>query len=66
VLTSPEAAAFRRASWSPLNWGLDGFYKLFLRGGDVVSILPHSAKLLLFFLLCMAIVSINNRYKRRI
>jgi len=54
------------SAWSPLNWGLEGFYKLFLRGGDVVSILPHTAKLLLFFVLCMAIVSIANRYKRRI
>jgi ABC-2 type transport system permease protein len=36
------------ASLSPLNWALNGYYDVFLRGGGVVQILPESLKLLLF------------------
>ncbi len=34
--------------FSPLYWGQSGFYDLLLRGGDLGSILPESAALLLF------------------
>lgn len=51
---------------SPLNWSLNGFYELFLRGGNVRSILPEVIKLMLFFLLTMSIASITNRIKRKI
>jgi ABC-2 type transport system permease protein len=46
---------------SPLNWALEGFYKLFLRGGGFVDILPNIALLSGFFLLVMSISSISNR-----
>jgi ABC-2 type transport system permease protein len=46
---------------SPLNWALEGFYKLFLRGGGFVDILPNIALLFGFFLLVMSISSISNR-----
>jgi ABC-2 type transport system permease protein len=46
---------------SPLNWALEGFYKLFLRGGGFVDILPNIALLIGFFLLVMSISSISNR-----
>lgn len=38
------------ATFSPMNWGLSGFYDIFLRGGGVREILPESFKLLCFFL----------------
>ena len=51
---------------SPLNWALEGFYKLFLRGGNAVDILPDAAKLMVFFVATMAVTSIINRVKRKI
>lgn len=52
------------SAWSPLNWSLEGFYKLFLRGGGVTDILTDALKLIAFFILTMAISSIANRKKR--
>lgn len=34
---------------SPMNWGLEGFYSIFLRGGGFTDILPYSLLLLVFF-----------------
>jgi len=52
------------SAFSPLNWSLEGFYKLFLRDGTVTDILPDAFKLVLFFLVTMAISYIYNRKKR--
>jgi ABC-2 type transport system permease protein len=46
---------------SPLNWGLEGFYDLFFRNGNLVSILPECAFSLLFFAICIFVVSIKNK-----
>ena len=54
------------SAWSPLNWSLEGFYKLFLRGGGVADILADALKLFAFFLATMAISSIANRKKRTV
>lgn len=51
---------------SPLNWALNGFYELFLRGGGVADVASNSLKLILFFILTMAVSLIVNRYKRKI
>lgn len=36
------------ASFSPLNWSLEGYYEIFLRGEGLVSILPYALKLITF------------------
>ena len=54
------------SAWSPLNWSLAGFYKLFLRGGHVTDILPEAIKLMLFFFVTMFISYLYNRKKRTI
>ena len=54
------------SAWSPLNWALEGFYKLFLRGGHVSDILPDAIKLLLFFFATMGISYFFNRKKRTV
>jgi ABC-2 type transport system permease protein len=54
------------SAWSPLNWSLEGFYKLFLRGGHVSDILPDAFKLGLFFFATMGISYFFNRKKRTI
>jgi ABC-2 type transport system permease protein len=54
------------SAFSPLNWSLEGFYKLFLRGAHVDAILGDVLKLLLFFVATMTVASITNRIKRNI
>lgn len=53
------------SAFSPLNWSLEGFYKLFLRGAHSGDILIEVLKLMLFFFLTMAIASLSNRIKRK-
>ena len=43
------------SSISPLNWGLEAFYGVFLRGLGPGGILIHVIKLILFFGLCVGI-----------
>jgi ABC-2 type transport system permease protein len=45
---------------SPLNWGLEGFYDLFFRDGNFVSILPECLYSLLFSIICIVGVRIKN------
>jgi len=52
------------SAYSPLNWALTGFYKLFLRGAGIGDILIDAIKLVIFFLATMAIASVVNRVKR--
>lgn len=52
--------------FSPLNWSLNGYYKLFLRGQGVTAILPDTVKLFAFFIACMAISSLANKVKRNV
>ena len=52
--------------FSPLNWSLDGYYKLFLRSSDAVAILTDAMKLFAFFIATMAISSFTNRIKRKV
>ncbi len=54
------------SAWSPLNWSLEGFYKLFLRGGGAGDIFADALKLIAFFLATMTISAIANRKKRTI
>jgi len=49
---------------SPLNWGLSGFYDIFVRDGNWFSVLPESATLFLFFILCTSIAIIYDKRKR--
>ena len=46
---------------SPLNWGISGFYDIFVRDGNWVSVLPESAALLLFFILCTSVAIIHDK-----
>lgn len=48
---------------SPLNWGLSGFYKIFVRDAVWFSVLPESALLFLFFILCTSIAVIYHKAK---
>lgn len=52
------------SQFSPLHWGLNGFYDIFLRGGDLVVVLAETAKLLFFCGLMLVIAYVYNRYTR--
>lgn len=54
------------SSFSPLNWSLEGFYELFLRGGNAASVINDAVKLMIFFVFTMMIASIVNRFRRKI
>lgn len=46
---------------SPMNWGLEAFYDVFLRNVRFVKILPEISLLLLFFILTLIIAILYNR-----
>ncbi len=49
---------------SPLNWGLESFYDIFLKNGSVYDILPEISALLLFFIFTVFISYFYERIKR--
>lgn len=49
---------------SPLNWGLEGFYAIFLRGSGLLDILPWAILLIGFCILCMAVAFYFLRLKK--
>ena len=49
---------------SPLNWGLEGFYAIFVREGNWTSVLPECIASLLFFGLCIGAAIWYNKRKR--
>ncbi|MFO7842303.1 MAG: ABC transporter permease [Bacteroidales bacterium] len=52
------------SEFSPLYWGLNGFYDIFLRNGNIVAVLPEIFKLIFFFAIMLLIAigynKINN------
>ncbi len=54
------------SNFSPMNWGLNAFYDIFLRGQGIVSILPEILFLFLFFVLTMSVAIIYDNKKRAV
>ncbi|PNU20623.1 ABC transporter permease [Geothermobacter hydrogeniphilus] len=56
----------RLSQLSPLGWGLEGFLKLFVRGGDLASVWPQVAAMLAFFsvTLALSLLIFNGRHKK--
>jgi ABC-2 type transport system permease protein len=52
--------------FSPLSWGLNAFLDVFVRGGNLRSIFPDVALLLLFFLVTTILAWFNLSWKGRI
>jgi ABC-2 type transport system permease protein len=52
--------------FSPLSWGLNAFLDVFVRGGNVLSVLPDVALLVLFFLVTTLTAWFNLSRKGRI
>ena len=51
---------------SPMNWGLEAFYDVFLRNVGFAKILPEISLLLLFFLATIILAIIYNRRKNAV
>jgi ABC-2 type transport system permease protein len=51
---------------SPMNWGLNGFYDVFLRNARFIDILPEITLLLLFFLITSIISIVYNERKNAV
>ena len=51
---------------SPMNWGLNAFYDVFLRNGSLIDVLPEISLLLLFFLATTLIAIIYNEKKNAV
>jgi len=51
------------STFSPMNWAINGYYDIFLRGGSVVQILPQVFRLLIFFLGTVIITALYRRFK---
>lgn len=52
------------SQFSPLYWGLDGFYDIFLRKGDIIAVLPEIFKLIFFFAVMLLIAIGYNKFNR--
>jgi ABC-2 type transport system permease protein len=48
---------------SPLNWSLDGFYDILLRGQDVKGILGNFIALMLFFAVNLAAAVVYKKIR---
>ena len=51
--------------FSPLNWGIEGFYDIFIRDGDVASVLPNAAALITFASAGIIGAVLYSGYRRR-
>ena len=49
---------------SPLNWGLESFYDIFLKNGTVTDILPEISALFVFFIITILIAYLYEGAKR--
>ncbi len=49
--------------FSPLNWGLNGYYDLFLRDGNIAAISPWVLRLFIFFVFCLLVAFFYEKCK---
>lgn len=54
------------SKFSPMNWGLNAFYDVFLREGSLFDILPEISLLFLFFVITNLTAIIYDRNKRAV
>ena len=48
---------------SPLNWGLEGFNTLFVRGGGLSDVAPYAAASLVFFAIMLGVAIVRRKMK---
>lgn len=50
--------------FSPLNWGLNAFYNIFLRGAGIADVMADSGKLILFGVAMVALANFYQKWKK--
>ncbi|HEY1774106.1 MAG TPA: ABC transporter permease [Gammaproteobacteria bacterium] len=51
--------------YSPMAWGLEGYLDVFLRQGDLATVLPWAAKLAAFGVVCLGAAALSIRLRHR-
>ncbi len=52
------------SNFSPMNWGIHGYYEVFLRNANTFEVLPDIGKLLLFSAFCIGMSLFFRNYKK--
>lgn len=65
VFAMPEFMQYV-AQCSPMNWGLNAFYDVFLRNAGIAQVLPEISLLFLFFAITSGIALVYDKKKRSI
>lgn len=52
VMLMPEIMR-KISAVSPLNWGVNGYYNVFLRNASLAEVMPEITKLIVFFAICV-------------
>jgi ABC-2 type transport system permease protein len=62
VMVMPE---FMRkiSAFSPMNWGIQGYYDVFLRNASISEVLPNALKLFGFYVVCTLLSLYFRKYK---
>jgi ABC-2 type transport system permease protein len=51
------------SSFSPMNWGIQGYYDVFLRNANTITILPEAIKLFAFYSFCTVLSLYFRKYR---
>ena len=62
VFAMPKAVRLI-SSVSPLNWGINGFYEIFVRDGGANAVLTNAIYLTSFFVVCLFIAILYNNFR---
>jgi ABC-2 type transport system permease protein len=62
VMVMPDIMR-RISELSPMNWGIQGYYDVFLRNAGTPEILPNALKLFAFYIVCTSISLYFRKYR---
>jgi ABC-2 type transport system permease protein len=62
VMVMPDVMR-RISEISPMNWGIQGYYDVFLRNAGTLQILPDALKLFGFYIVCTALSLYFRKYR---
>lgn len=54
------------SAFSPMNWGIHGYYEVFLRNANTLEILPDIGKLMMFAAICVGASLIFRKYAKNV
>jgi ABC-2 type transport system permease protein len=62
VMVMPDIMR-RISAFSPMNWGIQGYYDVFLRSAGTFEILPNALKLFGFYIVCTTLSLYFRKYR---